>query len=182
MAWRGRRLETVIDAGAHHVHLNARAVGHGRYARNHDSIRYGTEIDIEIFELGAPVRPERKFGAGAERPTARGGVLREARSPDAAGRRTFELDATECIAARDISEPAIGRIAKPAARRAKPVDVMFERGGRSAPGTLGCDAALGVAPVKIGFDAGNKGAGLPIEPALNAASRPPERSVGGCDC
>src|SRR5262249_52574331 len=57
MAWRGRRLETVIDAGAHHVHLNARAVGHGRYARNHDSIGCGTEIDIEIFELALQFGP-----------------------------------------------------------------------------------------------------------------------------
>src|SRR5262249_48881479 len=148
--------------------------GHGRYAANHDRICHGAQIDIKVFELGAPVRPERKFGAGAKRPAARRRVLREARSRGAGDRGAFELDAADRIAAGDVSEPAISRITDAAARGAEPVHVMLERGGRRADGTLRRYAAFRIAPVEIAFDARDEAAGLPIEAGLNAAGGSPQ--------
>src|SRR5262249_36891490 len=97
--FRDHALETIIDACAHHVHLNAGAVGQGRNAGGHDSIVDGALVDIEIFKLCAPVRTEREFGATADGPAARRRVLGERGAPAARGCGAPERDASEGITA-----------------------------------------------------------------------------------
>src|SRR5215471_15776058 len=136
--FRDHALETIIDACAHYVHLNAGAVGQGRNAGGHDSIVDGAQVDIEIFKLCAPVRTEREFGATADGPAARRRVLGERGAPAARGCGALERDASEGITAGGISEPAVGSITDPGAGRAEPIDIVFKAGGgwRHADRTL----------------------------------------------
>ena len=58
--------EVIVDAGAHQSEpVTVRHAGNGKVAVG--------EIDVEIFDLGAPARREAEFGADARGP-ARGGV------------------------------------------------------------------------------------------------------------
>src|SRR5262249_49566232 len=129
----------------------------------------------------APIRAEREFGAAANRPAAWRCVLRERGVHGAAGRRAFERDAPEGIAAGGISEPTVGGVTDPPARRAEPVDIVFEGGigHRSADRALGADAAFGIAPVKIGLRAQGQRAGLPVVADLTAADRAKDRGIHG---
>src|SRR6516225_9477386 len=150
--FRDHALEAIIDACAHHVHLNASAVGQGCNAGDHDSIVDGAQVDIEILKLCAPVRTEREFSAAADGPAAWRRVLAE---PHAEG-----------ITAGGISEPAVGSITDPGAGRAEPIDIVFKAGGgwRHADRTLRVYATFGITPVKSAFHAHDQCTGLPIEP------------------
>src|SRR5690242_939833 len=178
--FRDHALEPIIDARAHHIHLHTGAIRQRRRTRHHDRVIHCAQIDIEVFEPGAPVRTERKFGAGAEGPAAWSCILGDRGAQAARGRRALERDAPDRIAAGDISEPTVRRITDARARRAKPVHVMFERrrDGRRTERTLRGYAAFGAAPIKIAFGAKNERAGLPIEPSLPASNGAEHGSVG----
>ena len=164
--FRDHALEVIIDACAHHVHLNASAVGQGCNAGDHDSIVDGAQVDIELLKLCAPVRTEREFGAAADGPAAWRRVLAERGAHAARGRGALERDASEGITAGGISEPAVGSITDPGAGRAEPIDIVFKAGGgwRHADRTLRVYATFGITPVKIAFHAHDQCTGLPIEP------------------
>src|SRR6516225_7482151 len=111
--FRDHALEAILNACAHHVHLNASAVGQGCNAGDHDSIVDGAQVDIELLKLCAPVRTEREFGAAADGPAAWRRVLAERGAHAARGRGALERDASEGITAGGISEPVVGSITDP---------------------------------------------------------------------
>src|SRR5438067_3322357 len=177
----GITLEPIIHAGAHHVHLDAGAVGQRGRAGGHNRIVDRAQIHVEIFEPCAPVRPERNFAAQPDGPAARRCVLRERGVHTAAGRGAFERYAPEGVAAGGISEPAVRGVTNPGARGAEPFDIMFDRGigHRPADAALGTDAALRIGPVEIGFGPQDQRAGLPFVADLSAASRAKHGGVYG---
>src|SRR5258708_7035950 len=64
-----RRSELVVYAGAHDVVCHV--AGRDRDGRGRHHVEVGpvvAEVDVEIFELGGPVRPERPFDATADGP------------------------------------------------------------------------------------------------------------------
>jgi len=91
--FRDHALAAIIDAGAHHVHLHTGAVRQGRRTGDRDGIVDGTEINIEVFELCAPVRTECELGAAANGPAAGRRVLAKRGARAARGRGTLERDA-----------------------------------------------------------------------------------------
>src|ERR1019366_7124900 len=133
----------------------------GRARRGaHESGR--AEIDVEIFDLGAPIAVDAVFQAGAGGPAYIGVGGR-------AG-RLHRLDVTVGDSAGDIRQPAIKRVADPCARRADPallgLALAAAIGGTDAP--RAGSAALDAHPVGISFDAEHDGTGLPIVAELSA--------------
>src|SRR5947209_18764590 len=106
--------ELVVQAGANNVFLEADIVDQ----RERPGVE-AAEIDVEIFELGAPVAQEGVFKTGAEGPAE---LVVRRRSQDAKGRRADgRRDFAVGAAAGDVRHPAVEGVAEPAASRGKPV-------------------------------------------------------------
>src|SRR6266446_2776377 len=138
--------EVIVDAGAHQSEpVTVRHAGNGKVAVG--------EIDVEIFDLGAPVRREAEFGADAGGP-ARTGV----------GSRQ-----SECLTAQLSERQTAGAeqqnvaegIAGPAAHRAEP-------GIREFPG---CKCVVSAGGLDVAFDAEHPRSGLPVVTDLGAADK-----------
>src|SRR4029079_5288407 len=106
--------ELVVQAGANDVFLEADIV--------HRSDRRGieaAEIDIEIFDLRAPVAQEGVFKTDADGPAE---LVARRRSRKSGGRYVDQRrDPPVGAAAGDVRQPAVEGIADPAAERGKPV-------------------------------------------------------------
>src|ERR1043166_840812 len=104
--------EAEIDAAAHQVVVEAHIVGR-RAAAVHVAVE-AAEIDVEIFDLGAPVAGERVLDAASGGPAdLRVGLTGES------GRR--RLDVAERGTAGHVRQEIAERIADAAARGAEPV-------------------------------------------------------------
>src|SRR5581483_3999594 len=144
----------IVDAGAKQP--EAVAVLH---AGDHEIAV--VQIDIEIFDLGAPVRCETEFGTQAGGPARIGMRLRQAKG--------LAAQFAEGEARRPINQDVIESIAGTPAHRAEPWIGEFPR--RKGVGSAG--------GLKVTFDAEYPGAGLEIIAGLRAAdeARGPGRIV-----
>src|SRR5229473_3289129 len=97
--------EVIVHAGAQHSELvTVRHAGDGETA-----VR---KTDVEIFDLGAPVRGEAEFGADARGPTGVGVGFRQAEG--------LAAQFAERQTAGAVDQDVVERIADPAAHRAEP--------------------------------------------------------------
>ena len=130
--------------------------GQGGGARRRADEVSGAEIDVEIFELGAPVAVDGDFHAGAGGPTDIGVGGRAS--------RLHRLDVAVGDAAGDIGQPTIKRIANPCARGADPalLSLTLAAAVSETDAPQAGSAAFDAHPVGISFDAEHDGAGLPV--------------------
>ena len=70
--------KAIIHAGAHDVHRKMRAIGDGERDKSERAAAVA-EVEIEVFELGAPARREGDFDAAARSPAVAGLMQAEAR-------------------------------------------------------------------------------------------------------
>ena len=111
------------------------------------------EIDVEIFDLGAPVAQEGVFEAAADGPAE---LVAGCRGRDAANGVVVALTSAVGAAAGDVRQPAIEGIADPAAEGGEPV----VRGLAGDNARDAGDAALHVGPAEVAFEAVDDRAGL----------------------
>src|SRR3990170_8424157 len=136
--------ETVVDAGAHQAEpVTVRRAGDGEVAVG--------KIDVEIFDLGAPVLGEAEFGAGAQGP-ARGGV--RFRKPESLAAQFAERQTAGAV-----EEDVVEGVAGAAAHGAEPWIGEFP----------GCEGIVGAGKLDVAFKAEHPGAGLPVVAGLHAA-------------
>ena len=130
-----------------------------------------SKIDKKIFGLGAPVRGNCNFDAGAGGPAGFG------RAADGVERKVG-LDVAESSAAGAIDKKAVESIASAAARRGKPSVLGQATSGAEAGGAGGGEGteATRVGPVAIGLDAEHPRANLVV-----GAKRPAENKPGGIE-
>src|SRR6266550_4859056 len=138
--------EVIVDAGAHQSEpVTVRHAGNGKVAVG--------EIDVEIFDLGAPVRREAEFGADAGGPARTGVGFRQ----------------SECLTAQLAERQTAGAeeqnvaegIAGPAAHRAEPRVREFP----------GCKCVVSAGGLDVAFDAEHPRSGLPVVTDLGAADK-----------
>src|SRR6185369_5276249 len=113
MADTTRRSEAVVQTRTHEIGLEADVVGHADGGAAGDAAVELAEIDIEIFDFGAPVRHESVFEteAGGPAELSLAGIADRGRRLDVAHRR----------AGGDVRQPVIpAGVANAAAARGKP--------------------------------------------------------------
>src|SRR3569623_626609 len=147
--YRARGLEAEVDTGADDVGLERHVVGRTRDARAGRAAIELAEVDVEIFELDAPVRPHRVFHAETRGPADLGlGGIAE---------RRRRLDVADAGAAGQVRQEVVpAGIAEAAARGREPVQL----GLAGAAGAVG--RALHARIVDVAFQAPDPGAGLEI--------------------
>ncbi len=139
--------ELVVQAGAHHVFLEADVVRQRRGEGGAEA----AEIDVEVFDLGGPVAEEGVFEAGAGGPADAGfaGAQRQ--------RIDRRLDVAECGAAGDVRHEPIEGVADAAARGGEPLVRGFAGQAEAAVG-----AALEVGPGDVALKAPDERTGLVV--------------------
>ena len=133
--------EFVVDAGADDVLVERNAGGITARRATPYRARLTAEVDVEILELGGPVRGNGGFDTGAGGPAD----LRRAVKGQGAG---IGLQIAERTTGGAVEQDAVEGIAGAAARRGEPVAL-----GCATETTIGVSRAVQVRPVAIAFDA-----------------------------
>src|SRR6266446_3984053 len=138
--------EVIVDAGAHQSEpVTVRHAGNGKVAVG--------EIDVEIFDLGAPARREAEFGADARGPAGTGVGFRQS--------ECLTAQLAECQTAGAEEQNVAEGIAGPAAHCAEPRVREFP----------GCKCIFGAAGLDVAFEAEHPRSGLPIVTDLGATHK-----------
>ena len=148
--------EFVVDAGTDDV-LGERD-GRSCAGATREWAGLVAKIDVEVFDLGGPVRRECEFDAPACSPTR---LCRAAERQHTRG----SLEIAESGAARPVDQKAVKRIAGTAARGGEPV-ALGGATGEGATASDGVGGAIEVRPVAIGLDAQHE-----LAPLVIAANR-----------